>query len=169
MTFKQESEENKSLKNMSKELYDGFIDLIQFEIDKLSLISAAKSYFYMNGMINYKKFLKDIYKGCEKIKCCLIDQLRLNQQDIPEFIIPEVKSNFENKEEPFKVLSNMEDEFEKKLIKLINIAFDDKDWKNFHYLLKKLDTIDHICCRALAAVKNNANILELCEQHTTEK
>ena len=52
MTFKQESEENKYLKNMSKELYDGFIDLIQFEIDKLSLISAAKSYFYMNGMIN---------------------------------------------------------------------------------------------------------------------
>ena len=47
----QEPEQEKS--GMNKELYDMFIDLIQFEIEKLSFIHSAKIYFYHND--TYKK------------------------------------------------------------------------------------------------------------------
>lgn len=173
MKFKtnlQGSEEAKEDKqSMPKELYEGFIDLIQFEIDKLSLVSSAKFYFYKNGFMNYKKFFKCIYKSCEELKHCLVSYLENAQQDIPEFKIPELGRDFENEIEPFKMLAKMEDVFEEKLLSLIDIAFDNKDWKSFHYLLKKLDTIDHLCCRALAAIENKQDVLALCEQHTSEK
>ncbi len=169
MKFKTNQEEQSNEQGkMSLSLYKGFIDLIQFEIDKLALISSAKFYFCENGLINNKKFFKTLYKSCEEIKHCLIEQLIKNSAAVPEFTIPGIIS-FDDTVTPFKMLSDMEDTFESKLISLIDIAFGDKDWYNFHYLLKKLDTIDHICCRALAAVKNNADVLTLCEQHTLEK
>lgn len=171
MKFKQNQEDvqeaEKSL--MSKELYNGFIDLIQFECNKLALISEAKNYFWNQGLMNYKKFFKGLFKACEEVKCCLIGQLQKRLQEIPEFKIPALDNDFDDPITPFKKLAEMEDEFETKLNDLINQAFEDKDWVNFHYLLKKLDTIDHICCRALAAVENKADVLALCEQHTSEK
>jgi len=170
MKFKQHQEEqNKEQDKISIKLKEGFIDLIQFEIDKLTLISSAKFYFYENGLMSYKKFFKCLYKSCEEIKYCLVSQLKNNGVEIPEFTIPAIVDDFENPTIPFKMLAEMEDQFEEKLNNLINIAFEDKDWKNFHYLLKKLDTIDHICCRALAAVENKADVLALCEQHISEK
>jgi len=168
MKFKTDQEEQKQ-GSMSENLYKGFIDLIQFEIDKLSLISSAKNYFYNNGLMNYKKFFKRLYESCEKIKHCFIGQLMKNNEIVPEFTIPGLVSSFDDVQTPFRMLADMEDTFEEKLRKLIDIAFEDKDWINFHYLLKKLDTIDHICCRALAAVKNKEDVLMLCEQHIMEK
>lgn len=166
MKFKQNEESEKV--EMSNPLEEGFIDLIQFEITKLNLISSAKCYFYKNGLMDYKKFFKTLYKNCEEIKHCLVTFVTENGTELPEFKIPEAIA-FSNTKEPFEKLAKMEDVFEEKLLKLIDIAFENKDWKAFHYLLKKLDTIDHICCRALAAVENNANVLALCEQHITEK
>lgn len=170
MKFKQPQEEqNKESGKMSKDLYNGFVDLIQFEIDKLTLIASARFYFYENGLMNYKKFFNGLYKACEEVKCCLVEQLQKNLQEIPEFTVPSIVNNFESSITPFRMLAEMEDAFEDKLNNLIDIAFRDKDWNNFHYLLKKLDTIDHICCRALAAVENKADVLALCEQHIAEK
>lgn len=164
MKFKQNNEPEK----VENPIKDGFIDLIQFEITKLSLISSAKFYFYQNGLMNYKKFFKHLYKGCEEIKHCLVSFATEIGIELPDFKLPK-SIEFSNSKEPFEKLAEMEDEFEDKLNSLIDLAFEDKNWKVFHYLLKKLDTIDHLCCRALAAVENNANVLDLCEQHTLEK
>ena len=56
-------------------------------------------------------------------------------------------------------------------IKLISEAFEEQDWDVYEYLIKKLDEIDHLCCRALEAVKNKSDLLDLilCEQHSLEK
>lgn len=169
MTFKANQEESEvKSKKMSDKLYKGFVDLIQFEIDKLTFISSAKFYFYTNGLMQYKKFFAELYKSCEEIKCCLINQLRKCDRNIPELII-RTEEPFNDSKKPFEVLAKMEDTFERVLNDLINIAFEDKDWNNFYYLLKKLDKIDHICCRALAAIENGADISMLCEQRISEK
>ena len=65
MKFKQNEESEKV--EMSNPLEEGFIDLIQFEITKLNLISSAKCYFYKNGLMDYKKFFKTLYiwKTCK--------------------------------------------------------------------------------------------------------
>lgn len=172
MKFKQVEEEVKSpTGKMSKELHSKFIDLIQFEINKLAKVTAAKFYFYENGNIGYKKFFKYLYKSCEEVKGCLIGFLRSQMEEIPEFKIPVIITDFKDSKEPFQIMAELEDEFVEKLNDLINQAFDDKNWMAFHYLLKKLDTIDHLCCRALAAVENQADVSALipCEQHSTEK
>ena len=54
MTFKQNNEQE----NVKDPVKEGLLNLIQFEIDKLSLISSAKHYFYNNGLMTYKKFFK---------------------------------------------------------------------------------------------------------------
>ena len=166
MKFKQSEEPEKE----TNSLQDEFANLIQFEITKLSLITSAKLYFYKEGLMDYKKFFKYLYKSCEEIKHCLTAFAVDNDFKLGAFEIPKLVT-FSDIKEPFKQLADMEDEFEDRLNTLINLAVEDKNWKVFHYLLKKLDTIDHICCRALAAIENNANILALipCEQHTTEK
>lgn len=164
MKFKQNNESEK----IENPIKDGFIDLIQFEINKLNLISSAKVYFYQNGLMNYKKFFKYLHKNCEEIKHCLVSFTNEIGIELPDFKLPK-SIEFSNSKEPFEKLAEMEDEFEDKLYRLLDLASEDKNWKVFHYLLKKLDTIDHICCRALAAVENNADVLALCEQHTSEK
>lgn len=156
---------------MSTELYNKFIDLIQFEIEKLNLINSAQCYFFKEGQMAYKKFFAYIEEQCKKVKSCLILHLSSNMEEIPEFKIP-AQIKFEDLKEPFVKLAEMEDSYEEKLNNLIDIAFVDKNWKSFYYLLKKLDTIDHLCCRAVVAIENKCNVLNLlpaCEQHTLEK
>mgnify|MGYP002622092401 CR=1 FL=1 len=166
MKFKSQQEEpnpEPEKQQMSNELYNGFIDLIQFEYNKLAIISSAKHYFWEQGLSDYKKFFKRLYESCEKTKYCLINQLQKQMLSVPEFRIPALVDDFDNPISPFEKMSELEDEFTIKLQHLITIAFEDKDWTNFHYLLNKIDTIDHLCCRALAAVKNKANVSALCE------
>jgi len=172
MKFKQPEEESPKKEGMSKELHDGFVDLIQFEIDKLGMVCSAKYYFYETGQMSYKKFFKYLYKQCEEVKWCMISFLKNSLEEVPQFKIPAIIPDFENAKEPFEKLAEMEDEFVEKLNSLIDIAFSDRNWIAFHYLLKKIDTIDHLCCRALAAVENKADVLDLipkCESHTSEK
>lgn len=169
MKFKENQEEqSKEFVGMSDNLYKDFIDLIQFEIDKLTLIDSVIAYFHTNGFTNYEKFYKYLYDKCKDTKCCLISFLRNNLKEIPEFKIPTLGASFKDSTEPFKMLADMEDLFEEKVNNMINEAFSDKDWKSFYYLLKKLDKVDHLCCRALAAVENKQNPLDLCERRIWE-
>lgn len=167
MKFKP-SEKEPEANKMSNKLYDGFIDLLQFEQDKLGLICSAKFYFYDMGLIPYKKFFKALYKKCEETRNCLITYLRDNLEDVPQLKIPAIINNFDNPTKPFEMLAEMEDQFESKLNALITIANEDKNWRTFSYLLDKLSKIDHICCRAFAAVQNKVdpNGLLPCEQHS---
>ena len=173
MKFKQQQEEQEEVKvnktKISEELKKSIVDLIQFEIDKLSLVKSAKYYCYYKGLVKYEKYFAGLYNACEKVKDCLIMFLKSKGCDIPEFTIPEIEKDFENITKPFELLAEKEDKYEEMIISLIDIAFSDKDWVTFNYFLKKLDGIDHICCRALEAVKNNGNVLDLCEQRITEK
>lgn len=164
---KQEVQEKSG--GMSKALYDNFVDLIQFEIKKLTLIESAKHYYRIRGNQTYVEFLTGLGKECKKVKCCLIDQLVNNNKEVPEFLIPQMIVSFDDPLTPFKTLAELEDKFEEELTNLINIAFEDKDWKNFYYFMKKQDLLDGICHRALSAIENKADLLKLCEQHTSEK
>lgn len=168
MKFKQNQElEQESQIKMNKDLYEAFIDLIQFEINKIGIIESAKFYFYKNGLMSYKKFFKYLWKNCNDIKMCLISYVMEHMGELPEFTINSIKADFENPIEPFKILASKEDEYCDKLTKMIDLAFENKEWSAFKYLLEKLNKIDHICCRALAAVEHDADVSDLipCESH----
>ena len=163
MKFKSDQDEQNNVR-ISKNLYNNLIELIQLEIDKLTLLKSGEFYFDNNGFKKYSKFFKYLYKDCDKIKSCLTLYLRDTCKVVPEFTIPEASSDFKDSVEPFKMLAKMEDLFENKLTELANIAFEDKDWKSFYYFLSKFDKCTHLCCKALAAVENNQDVMELCEQ-----
>ena len=151
---------------MNKDLYDLFIDLIQFEINKLSFISSAKFYFYMHGMMNYKKFFKKMYKCCEKSKACFVSYLMNSFENIPEFTIPALNIEFESPQEIFEKLAELEDKYADKLNKIAETAFSISDMKTLAYILPKINEIDHIACRAMEAVKNEQNPLDLIENES---
>ena len=161
MKFKQE-EQNEEKAKISKDLYNGFIDLIQLEVDKITLIESGIQYFEKIGICDCGYFLTRAKDKCCMIKKCLISYLLSKEQDIPEFTIPKFVAEFENKVEPFSLLSKIEDKYEQSLYKLVSIAFEDKDWSSFVYLLDKLREFDHCFCQALAAVKNDGYISGLC-------
>lgn len=171
MKFKnQEEKEDKKL--ISKELYSAFSDILQIEEDKLSLIEAGKICSFMHGNMNYKKFLIYLFEGCIKNKYCLLGHLYMNEMSSPEITIHSVDlKTFETDEKFFELLASAEDEYVAALNKAVSIAYNDQNWGTFHYLLKKLESIDHLCCRAYEAVKGGYDLLALipCEQHFSEK
>lgn len=166
MKFK--SQEGVKQETTTNKLFDGLVDLINFEIDKKVLIYSSIFYFENNGRNDYKKFFKYLNNICEDNKNCLIHFTKEHFGKIPSMVFGEIKDDFANILEPFKQLSEMEDTYEQKLNNLINLAFDEKDWSTFHYLLNKLSEMEHICCKALATIENKGNILDLCEQHTMD-
>lgn len=162
--MKYKTQEPEEVKNgMNKELYDLFIDLIQFEIEKLNFIYSAKIYFYHNGYIDYKKFFKQMYKGCEDSKHCLINFLIESLEPIPGFTIPAMNFEFRDKLEPFEKLREYEDSYVEKVNNIALKAFELKDMHTFAYIINKLNDVKHIACIALEAVKNNQNPLYLIE------
>lgn len=160
MKFKTEQE--------SSLLYDALVALIQIEVNKKSLLESGLIYFDKNGFGNYYQFFNKTKAKCDQLYSCLLNYLRDNFKSSPEFVIPTTNTDYDNPISLFETLAKIEDSFESKLNDAINIAFNDKDWKSFHYLLKKFDNINHICCKALAAVKNNQDLTELCERHFWE-
>ena len=161
MKYKVQNEPKEQKKGMNKELYDMFIDLIQFEIDKLSFISSAKTYFFHNGYLNYKEFFTSMYKGCEKNKHCLLKFLTEQMEEIPEFKIPALETEFENEIEPFEILQKLEDSYAEKINAIGVKALELKDMQILAYIFPKIAEIKHIACIALAAVKNEQNPLDL--------
>lgn len=157
----QEEPKEQEKKGMNKELYEMFIDLIQFETDKLSFISSAKLYFFHNGYFGYVKFFDFMYKGCENNKCCLIEFLTKQMEEIPEFKIPALDTEFENETEPFEVLQKLEDSYVEKINAIGVKALELKDMQTLAYVFPKIAEIKHLACVALAAVKNEQNLLDL--------
>lgn len=172
MTFRQYEEPKEEVKSKKdNDLYEMFGDLIQFEEDKLALISAAKAYFCKNGLESYKKFFEFLAKTCCETKLCLTKFLITEKEVVPVLHIPEVNLDFEDEIAPFKTVAKMENEFLDRINAMLTKANEDKNWRVFSYLLKKLDCVDGLCTRALAAVNNKSDVLALipCEQHSSEK
>lgn len=171
MKFKQQEQKEEEVNlPISKELYDAFADLIQLEHDKLGLLRSGKYYFYENGISNCEKFFAHIYNKCLETVECLKTFLMNNYNSVPSFKDPEIKPDFSDNIEPFKQLAEKEDEYVENLSKLIDIAFDNKNWIAVAYLLEKINKFKPICSRALSAVENKSNVLDLiCEQHSTAK
>ena len=171
MKFKnQEEKEDKVL--ISKELYSAFSDILQIEEEKLALVEAAKMYSFIHGNMNEKKFFRYLFEKCLENKYCILAHLYMNEAPSPERTIHSINlKNFENSEKFFELLASAEDDYVNILTSAINIAYKDYNWEMLIYLLKKLESVDHLCCRAYEAVKNGNDPLTLipCEQHSSEK
>lgn len=168
MRFKQQEEKQED----NKQLYSAFTKILQIEEDKLSLIEAAMSYFYMHGNMEYKKFFKHLHQAC--LKCKLGMQFFLYEvfEEVPERTIHPIKLDSLTEDiKIFELLASAEDEYADEMSKALDIAYDSKDWKSLNYLLNEFEKIDHLCCRATAAVKSGNSLLDLipCEQPSTDK
>lgn len=169
MRFKQQEEKEDNKLNA---LYPSFTKILQIEEDKMSLVEAAISYFYMNGNIQYKKFFKYLHKACMKCKMEVLNFLYDNFGKTPERMVHSLKlEDISEDIKIFELLASAEDEFTDEIEKAINIANENKQWQALAYLMDMLKGIDHLCCRAVAAVKSGSNLLDLipCEQHSSEK
>lgn len=150
-------------KGMDKSLYEMFVDLIQFEINKLSFITSAKTYFFQHGFLNYKKFFKAMYCECEELKGCLVGYLIEQMEEVPEFKIPAIDTDFENHLEPFEILRDLEDRYVNTINAIALKALEVKDMHTLAYMLPKIAEVKHIACIALEAVKNEQDPLDLLE------
>lgn len=171
MKMKQNVEENKENSSlMSKELEKLFGELLNFEAEKLSYIYSTKLYMDYNGLTDNYKFLREIYKRCESTIHCLIHYLTSKMCKVPEIVFPAMNYTIKTEEDVFEQLTAFEDKYEELIENMLDLANEDKDWKSVSYLMHKLDEIDHVCCKAFAAVKNHKNpyLLIKCEQPLKE-
>lgn len=170
MKFKQANEpKNEEVDN---KLYASFNKILQLEEDKIELVVAAINYFYVHGNMKYKKFFKELHKMCCKTKLCFEEFMYIKFKKLPERTIASIDlDDFKEDIKFFELLSTYEDDYDKLIKSTISEAFEEQDWDVYEYLMKKLDEIDHLCCRALEAVKNKSDLLDLilCEQHSLEK
>lgn len=169
MKFKQKPE---NVREDNKWLSDAFSKILQIEEDKIALIEAAKSYYYMNGNMSYKKFFKYLHKTCVEYKMKLCYFILEMQGELPERTIHSIKLyEISEGNKAFELLAAIEDDFEKEVVNTIDQALANKNWRAFDHFIEILEDIDHICCRALAAVESGNNPVDLipCEQHSLEK
>ena len=159
MRFKQQEKENKEV---SSPLVDSLKKLLQIEIDKITLVEAAMSYFFIHGNSDYAEFFKRLHKLCVACKLDLENHLFVTIAELPEVTIHQIKlDDFSSDLKVFELLAAMEDEYVDTLTAIIDIANNDKNWETFSYLIKILDKIDHIGSRAYSAVKANKDVLSL--------
>ena len=159
MKFKTENTEHDVNKEneMNKSLYDLFIDIITLEYQKYSLILSSKFYFSLNGDLKKKKFFSQLFKGCEMVKYKFISFLIHNMKDVPDFEIPKLKIDFENAIQPFEMMAKMEDKYFDKLNEIATKAYEEKDFNAAAFVMPYIQNFDHICCKALSAVKNDCD------------
>lgn len=144
-------------------------ELLQLECDKLSLLNCAKHYFWDNGFVQYKKFLKKIFKECSKFKWNLEEYLMSRELDIPELSLPKF-TKFDSAEDAFEQMSSLEDKVFDKMMEIATIAFDEKDVCALMFITNIIsDAKKHIMCKAALAVNNkqDPNLL-ICEQPSME-
>lgn len=159
MKFKTNDPEKKS--KMDKDLYDLFIDLIQFEIEKITFIKSASKYFDLNGYQDYDGFFKDIERDCSEFKECICNYLLNRLEILPDFKCPAIDVDFSNAQQVFDLFASLEEDGFEKLNELAKKALDVLDMGALAYLLKKLSNFSHIACRAKEAVKNNQPVRDL--------
>lgn len=153
--------ESKENKGMNKELYDSFIDLIQFEYDKLSFLMSAKIYCYFNGYLEYKHFFSEMLEECKKTKDCITWYLIERMEDIPSFKVEKLDYGFSDVKKIFEDFSKKEDEYLEKLNEIGQLALEAKDLSALQYISEKIKNFKHIGCIATAAVKNEQSIEKL--------
>ena len=164
MRFKQPEQKGEELK-----LYDSLNRLLTIEVDKIALVEAAIAYFYIHGNENYCKFFKKLHELCIKCKLDLEMHICVVSAMLPQTTTHAIKfDDFESDIKVFELLAAIEDEYVDALDAAINEVFDKKDWETLSYLNKVLGKVDHIACRAHAAVKAKADVLALlpCEKHS---
>lgn len=153
--------EKVEVEGMNKELYDLIIDFLQFEINKLSLLDSAKFYFYQNGLEHYRCFINYVTRCCKETKYAIVEYLVNHMEDVPDMKLPGLDLDFDDKYEPFVKLASMEDNALKKLSDIVEKACEVKDYCTGLFFADFIKHVDHIACRALEAVRNDENPLDL--------
>jgi len=151
---------------MNKELYDLFIKLIQLEYNKASFLKGAKFYCWSRGMNNNVKFFKKIIDACSKCKSELIWHLLSRFEEIPEFKVSTIKTDYESVEAVFTAFAELEDEYVELLENVAKKAHETNDVEALAFLLPIIKEIDHIACRAMEAVKNEEDPLSLVDSRS---
>lgn len=148
---------------MNKELYDLFIDVIQFEYNKCSFLKGVKFYCWAHGLEDYTRFYKAVIQQCSECKNDFIYHILGRFEIIPEIKIQPLKVEYESAENTFELFAEKEEEFIALLEKLIAKAKEVNDYQAEAFLLPILGKMDHIACRALAAVKEKKDPSALIE------
>lgn len=156
---------------MNKELYDLFIKVIQFECNKMSFLKGAKFYCWAHGLQKHSKFFKIMMECCSKCKNEFIYYLLAHFEEVPELKIDAIKTEYESVESVFVDFAEREDEYVTLLETITKKAKELDDINAFAFLLPMLNKIDHIACRALEAIKNDQNPMDLlpecCESYVS--
>ena len=153
---------------MNKELYNLFIELVQFEYNKMSFLKGAKFYCWAHGLQNHCNFFKVMCDCCSTFKGKLIWYLLGRFEVIPELKVDAIKTEYESVEDVFTEFVKREEAFVDLLENITLRAKDLNDVSAMAYILPQINNIDHIACRALEAVKNDKNPLDLvhcCEDY----
>lgn len=148
-------------RGMNKDLYNLFIEMLQFEYNKTSFLKGAKFYCWAQGLQEYCNFFKVMMDCCEHCKNDFIYYLLSRFETIPEIKINSIKIEYKSIEEVFTAFAEMEETFVDILERIVTKAKELNDVNTMAFTLPMLNKIDHIACRALAAVKNDKNPFDL--------
>lgn len=166
MKLKEQSAEKEG---MNKELYDLFIEIIQFEYNKMSYLKGAKFYCWAHGLQNHANFFKVMMDSCSKCKNDFVYYLLSHFEKVPAITVDAIETGYESVRDVFSEFAKREDSFIELLKNVTEKAKDVKDIEAEAFLLPMIKHIDHIACRALEAVKNEQNPYDLlmgcCEDH----
>lgn len=146
---------------MNKELYDLFINMIQLEYNKSSFLKGAKFYCWAHGLQEYANFFKVMMDTCASCKNDFIYHLLGRFEVIPELKVEAVKTEYESTEEVFTEFVKREEEFVDLIERIVTKSKELDDVNAMAFSLPILNKVDHIACRALAAVKNDKNPFDL--------
>lgn len=156
---------------MNKELYNRFLEIIQFEYNKMSFLKGAKFYCWAHGLQSHCNFFKIMKDCCSKCLNDLIYHLLSRFEEVPEFKIKNIRTEYDSIEDLFTAFAKNEDEYVGLLEEATKIAKNVDDIEALALFLPMVKNIDHIACRALEAVKNNKNPYELltgyCEDYVS--
>jgi ferritin len=146
---------------MNKELYDLFIEMVQLEYNKACFLKGAKFYCWAHGLQDYSNFFKVMMDCCSHCKNDFIYHLLGRFVVIPEIKIDGIKTEYESAEEVFTEFVKKEEAFVDLLERIVTKSKELDDVNAMAFTLPMLNKVDHIACRALSAVKNDKNPLDL--------
>lgn len=142
---------------MNKELYNLITDLIQMNLDFITLCNAAQNYFQLNGFYSGRQFFQTINGRMKSKMDDLTDFLRSELEKVPELTIMEEDTDFKDKMEPFDIAKQLELAYYAKLKAIAEKAIEVKDMSALANSLSWIQNYQHACCMALEAVRNGHN------------
>lgn len=153
---------------MNKELYDLFIEMIQFEYNKMSFLKGAKIYCWVHGLQDCANFFKEMIGNCSRCKDDFVYYLLTHFEKVPSITIDAIETGYDSARDAFSEFAKREDDFIELLEKTVKKAKEVTDIEAEAFLLPMVSKIDHIACRALEAVKNDKNPLDLVRSYCCE-